>query len=435
MLLERMVVRQSACLRRAGNGERAPEVGFGRFLANRKVTTQHLIRGWSEQTRDAVAGRHVLAIQDTTELNFRTTPERRRGLGKIGKGLGHGVLVHAMLAVDAANGSCLGLVAGDVYTRVGLVATPHYSRALKDKESRRWIDTPALAEAVLAQAAQVTAVSDREGDLYAGWATVPDGDFHLLVRMMHDRALADGGTVHAAANKLAFVATRTIDLLATRTRAARSAELSLRFSTFEVRRPLNKNLRHLPPIVTLRYVEVVERHPTAGVEPVHWQLLTTHAVDDIAMAWQIVDWYRRRWTIEQLFRLMKKQGLKIENSQLATAEGLVKLSAIATKVAAVTLQLVQARNGATAEPASNAFSDAEIAVLDALNAKRHGKTVLQQNPHPKHSLAWAAWIVARLGGWDGYPSSKPPGPITFRHGLEQFYAIATGWTLRDVCMP
>jgi len=36
VLLERMVARQSVCLRRLGAGSRAREVGFGRFLANEK---------------------------------------------------------------------------------------------------------------------------------------------------------------------------------------------------------------------------------------------------------------------------------------------------------------------------------------------------------------------------------------------------------------
>jgi hypothetical protein len=382
-----------------------------------------------------VAGRHVLAIQDTTEINFRTKPGRRRGLGEIGKGSGHGVLAHAMAAVDADSGAFLGLLAGEVYTRCGRVDVPHAERALEDKESRRWVETPLKAKPALAKAAQVTFISDREGDLYAAWASVPDERHHALVRLMHDRALADGGTLYGAADRLAFIATRRVELAATASRAARQAELSLRFGAVEIARPENKYLRHLPRAVTLRYVEVVERNPPEGVEPVRWRLLTTHAVDNIAMAWRIVDWYRQRWIIEQLFRLMKKQGLEIEDSQLATAEGLTKLAAIAVKAAAVTLQLVQARDGRSDEPASNAFAETEIAILDALNAKLEGKTALQNNPHLAHSLAWAAWIIAKLGGWDGYKSSKPPGPITFRHGLERFYALADGWALRDLCMP
>ena len=116
-----MVARPSVCLRRLARGRRAAQVGFGRFLANTKVTTERLIEGWGAQTAVAVAGRHVLAVHDTSEFNFRTTPKRRRGLGKIGKGGGHGVLLHAMLALDAGTGGCLGLVAGRIWTRRGRV--------------------------------------------------------------------------------------------------------------------------------------------------------------------------------------------------------------------------------------------------------------------------------------------------------------------------
>lgn len=96
------------------------------------------------------------------------------------------------------------------------------------------------------------------------------------------------------------------------------------------------------------------------------------------------------------------------------------------------MQLVQARDGRSAESAEIAFTPAEIDTLKALLPELEGKTALQKNPHPSKSLAWAAWIIAKLGGWDGYPKSKPPGPITFRHGLQYFQSVAHGWRLRDV---
>ena len=430
-----MAVQQGVCLRQLGGGSRAREVSYGRFLANEDVTIERLIEGWSEQTSGAVAGRHVLAIQDTSEINFRTRPGRRRGLGEIGKGTGRGVLAHVMLALDAGSGSCLGLVGGAIYTRKGRVRTPHAKRALKDKESRRWLDSAEQAKTVLASAAMITVVADRESDIYAGWASVPGGNLHLLSRAMHDRAVAGGGRLSHAVAQWPFAGTRTIDLLATPDRAARRAVLSLRFGAVEVLRPDAPDARGQPRTVTLRLAEVIERDPPPGVEPVHWRLLTTHQLADPAAAWQIVDWYRRRWTIEQLFRLIKTQGLRLEDSQLATAEGLIKLTAVAIKAAAIILQLVQARHGIANEPAEIAFTPQQILALIALNARTEGRTALQKNPHPKASLAWAAWIIARLGGWNGYPSSKPPGPITLRNGMERFHAIAQGWALRDLCIP
>ncbi len=139
--------------------------------------------------------------------------------------------------------------------------------------------------------------------------------------------------------------------------------------------------------------------------------------------------------IEQLFRTMKLQGLQVEASQIDTAERLLKLIGIAAKAACLTMQLVQARDGDDQRCVDIAFTSAEVEALEALNMQLEGKTVLQKNPHPPNSLAWAAWIIARLGGWDGYPSSRPPGPITFRNGIADFRAILTGWQLRDVCMP
>src|SRR6266481_3185121 len=122
-----MVVRPSVCLRRLARGRRSQLVGFGRFLANRRVTVDRLIEGWSDQTAVAATGRHVLAIQDTSEINFRTTTKRRRGLGKIA----------------------------------------HQKRRTKNKESHRWITTAERAKTVLAAADMVTVVADRESDIFA----------------------------------------------------------------------------------------------------------------------------------------------------------------------------------------------------------------------------------------------------------------------------
>lgn len=428
-----MVARGTVCLRRLGNGEGPQTKRFRRFLANDKVNLAELIESWSEQTSVAAAGRHVLAIQDTSEFTFPSRPGRE--MGEIGKGGGRGALLHAMLASDAATGSCLGLVTGSVYTRQGRVTTPHGERALADKESRRWIETAEAAKPVLAQVACVTVVADRESDIYHEWASLPAANFHLLTRVMQDRKVEGGGTLLGTVSSLPFRAVRNVALQATAKRDKRTARLSLRYCPVEICRPRRLAASGLPATVALTLVEVVERTPPTGVEPVQWRLLTTHEVPDVEAAWQIVDWYRQRWLIEQLFRTLKKQGYQVEDSQIVDAGLLLKLIAIAAKAAAVTLQLVQARDGLDTLPASAAFHSSLIPALDAINARYHAKTTRQINPHPHASMAWAAWIIAKLGGWDGYRSSRPPGPITFKHGLDQFHAIATGWALRDVSTP
>jgi len=426
-----MVTRASSCLRRAADGDRAKIVQYGRFIDNKKVSLEALLAGWGEQTAVAAAGRHVLAIQDTSEINFRTKPGRRRGLGEIGKGTGHGLLLHAMAAVDADSDVCLGLVAGKIWTRQGRVTVPHDKRPLEQKESERWISTANQAKQLLSAAAMVTVIDDREGDIYAKWASVSAANFHLLTRSMHDRVLADGTSMYATAASWPIVDTATIDVVARVDRPARQAKLALRFGRVTLNRPQAAS-HSLPKTVELTLVEVVEVDLPPGVEPLHWYVLTTHDVTDAASAWQIVNWYKKRWVIEQLFRLIKTQGLQLEDSRIEAADRLLKLTAIATRAACMILQLVQARDGRSTEPASNVFNEEQIKLLAALAKKYQGRTKLQSNPHPDRSLAWASWIIARLGGWDGYPRTKP-GPITMRHGLEYFLGIAGAWqTLKDV---
>jgi hypothetical protein len=426
-----MVGRQSVCLRRLACGSRSGIVGFGRFLGNPKVTRERLIEGWGAEAAQACAGRHVLAIQDTSEINFTTKEGRRRELGEIGKGTGHGLLLHAMVGVDASTGGLLGLVTGKIWTRAGRAKVPHAERSLADKESERWVSTAQAAKGVLGEAAMVTEVSDREADLYAKWSSVPGQGFHVLTRAMHDRLILGGGKLSTA--ELASAGMAVIEDLREREgRPQRKAHLLVRYGRVQLLRPKQTLEEGLLETVEVSLVEVSEIDPPEGAEPVLWRLLTTHRVEDTAMAWRVVGWYRQRWIIEQVFRTLKQQGLKLEDSQLECAERLIKLTAIAVKAAVLIMQLVQARDGKSQQSAEIAFSPAEIETMQALLPQLEGKTALQKNPHPPGSMAWAAWVVAKLGGWDGYPKSKPPGPITFRHGLEYFRSIARGWSLRDV---
>jgi Transposase DDE domain len=430
-----MVAGKDVCLRRLARGVRAREVQFNRFLGNARVTTQRVIESWSEGTAVAAEGRHVLAIQDTSEINFATTAQRRRGLGEIGHGNTRGVLLHPMLAVDAANGSCLGLLHGEIWTRQGRRTVSHDQRDLSDKESQRWIATALAAKPRLAKAAMVTMLGDRESDIFALYASATEEQFHVIARSMHDRKLADASGLYAASEAMAVVEQRAIVLPARAQRAERAALLDLRFGAVELARPQTKFLRHLPKSLSLSLVDVRETEPQAGIEPLHWRLLTTHPVTTAEEAWHIIEWYKRRWLIEQFFRILKTQGFKLEDSQVETAERLLKLVAIAAKAAVITLQLVQARDGRDHQPVRIAFDAEEVATLAAFNHNLEAQSKRLRNPHPPDSLAWAAWIIGRLGGWDGYPSSKPPGPITMKHGLEYFHAAAAGWSLRDVCMP
>ena len=113
---------------------------------------------------------------------------------------------------------------------------------------------------------------------------------------------------------------------------------------------------------------------------------------------------------------------------------------LAASAAVRTMQLTLARAGKTARPATDAFDQKEVEVLRHLQPTLEGKTGKQRNPDPLESLAWAAWIIARLGGWKGYACERKPGPITMLHGLKGFSSIHQGWSIarsenrKDVCI-
>jgi hypothetical protein len=428
--LRRTVERVTVKLRGAANG-RAELVGFSRWLNNEKVAVGEIAAQAGEALSGRVAGLHVLSIQDTTEVNYAAHAGRVHGLGPAGNGEDPGLFVHPVIALDAGSGALLGLAGMQVWTRTAPARADYRAQPIEEKESYRWIEGGNCAKAVLGAAALVTVIADRESDIYEEFARIPDAHTHVLTRACRDRALVGGGHLFTAAEAWPECRRFTVEVRARPGRAARTATVALRFGEVTIKRPRHCSDPEAPPKLTLRLVEVRELGPVD--EPIHWRLLTTHAVTTVDEALQIVEWYRQRWHIEQLFRTMKSQGLDVESSQVESAAALFKLAALATISALKIMQLVHARAGTVARPATDVVASEQLPVLEALQTRLEGKTAKQKNPHPKHSIGWLSWIIARLGGWTGYASEPKPGPITMRNGWHRFEQISHGWDLRDVC--
>jgi len=433
LLLQRAVERVTMNLRTAAD-RRAEWVGFSRWLNNPNVTASEIAVYGAEALSERVAGLHVLAIQDTTELNHAKHTGRVRGLGPCGNGRDPGLFVHPVMAIDANSRALLGLTGMQIWTRREPASANYRQQPIEEKESYRWIEGAASAKRALARAAMITVIGDRESDIYEEFDRIPDERTHLLTRACRDRALVGGGTLFKTTETWPAQHCFELELRAQPGRAARTAKVALRIGEVTIKRPVNCSDPAAARQLTLRLVEVKELDPTVE-EPIHWRLLTTHAVTTVAQALQIVAWYRERWQIEQLFRTCKSQGLDIESSQVEAAQALFNLAALAMIAATKIMQLVLARDGTVERPATDVVMADQLPMLEALQISLEGKTAKQKNPHPKHSIAWLAWIIARLGGWTGYPSERPPGPITMRRGWYRFEQMTQGWNLRNVCTP
>ena len=377
-------------VRRLG-GSRSGEVRIGRFLRNGKVTAEKIVERAAAGTASRVAGLDVLAIQDTT--SFRDD------------GLGNSLVGHATIAVEAEQGALLGLLDARIIERHGGGGKGAKGRALCDKESQRWLDgLQASGRLVQAGAVRVTAVCDREGDIYEMFAGRPERE-HM------------------------------IDLPARPGQKKRKARIAVRFGAVTLRRP--KNRPAAPGVAAQQPVFLVEAReidPPPKVTPAHWRLLTSHRVESFEQARWITQLYRRRWVIEQLFRTVKTNGFDIERVSMETAP-FRTLCAMTLEAGISCLQMVQDRDPRLREgrlgagrPLRDVFEDEDRPALEAVSATLEGNTEKQKNPHTKGSLAFAAWVCARLGGWTGYYGK--PGPVVMLHGLYQFRAIQRGYQLK-----
>ena len=427
-----LVERPCSCIRRLAGG-RAQEVRFTRLLRNDAVTAAEMVGHAASGTAARVAGRDLVVVQDTSELALGGRRARASGYGPVGKGGGlGGLLLHTALALEIGSGALLGLVDARIWNRDAGEVAPRRARATADKESQRWLDTTARASEVLATANSVTVVSDRESDIYEHFAWRAS-NVHLIVRACQNRKIKlpsedAGALLFSFVDGLPEAGRFGVTIPAAPGRKARQAELAIRFSPVALCKPLHAAAGGLPATIALILVDVREVSTPADGEPVHWRLLTTHPVTSLDAARRIVELYRMRWSIEEFFRTLKTAGFDIEDADIGDPTVMMKFVAATTVAAVTVMQLVKARDGTTDQSLTDAFEPDDQPILEALSAQLEGDTVRQKNPHPKSSLAFAAWVVARLGGWSGYYGK--PGPKVMRRGLNDFQRIKYGTTLR-----
>lgn len=423
-------------------------MGYYRFLENQNVTIAELVRSLSDHCVSHVEGKHILAISDTSEINLQSHVGRLKAwdAGVVGNNTDVGFYIHPTLVLDAEDGFPLGISTVQLWTRDVNHQDKHqrnYSQLpIEEKESYKWLRSADETQRCISvgEAKMITHIGDRESDIYEEFVTVPNRYNHLLVRVSQNRRLV-GKTqsLYTYLNQQPSEGTYTVDVPADSRigRTAREALLMVRRAVVNIQRPDKLNCSDYPQSVQLYALEAIEVNPPTGQQPIHWRLLTTHRLVCLEQALQVIRWYTWRWQIEQLFATLKKAGLNIEATQLESVTAIQRLTVLALSVSVRILQLIQGRDLPDL-PANLAFSHQQQQCLSTLAPTLDGKTLLQQNPYSPSSVAWATWIIARLGGWSGYQSQRPPGITTLVRGLEQFESTFFGWQLALdllVCTP
>lgn len=459
LLLDRIIEKGTGILKHLASN-RAEQVRFSRFLWNGAVKDTEIKQAALNKTKSICGEGHVLAIQDTTQINLDRLRSKITDLGVLTNETGTGLFCHPTIAVDPSDDFILGICGLKMWSRDPKRITKKNKKRkpgpIENKETFRWIEGAIEAKETLSSAKKITVVGDREFDIYDAFYLIPDSKTDLLVRSNHNRDVWVRGektSLKTLIESLEVQDTKTIKVpyrSAPRVkcrptgvalnkkkkhpRLARDANLELRYTETEILKPKNHFDKNAPDKIKVSVIEIREIPNSKTDKPINWRLITTHKIESVAKAWEIVSWYKKRWHVEQLFRAAKKGGMQVENIEITRGDSIRKLVTFMLLASVKIMQLTLARDKSLKRTAEGIFSDEEVTVLESLNKKYEGRTDKQKNPYEPNTLGRAAWIIGRIGGWKGYASEGPAGPNTLMRGLKEFGQFFSGWLWRkNVC--
>lgn len=413
------------------------KIGFYRMLSNTRFSHDDLLEGSFKICVSNLDTNHVLAIQDTTEFNYAGI---RSKLGADDPDIGPtslskvaGFFCHPMLIVNPISNSLLGFSSVQIYNRkwgqLDKKERKYAQLNIEEKESYRWIKSSIETKELLPKNIKTTIIGDRENDIYEDFDRVPDERTNLLIRSRCDRnILGEYKKLYNLLDNTNVSGSVEIEVSGHKNRKKRIASIDVKYTKAKICAP--SNVKGSQKDLEIYAIEATENSSTVPSSEVgiSWKLLTTHKIDDLDKAIECINWYKKRWLIEELFRVIKTKGFEIESSQLGDGFKLKKLLAMTLEVALQVMRLKLSLNDID-QKQENLFNSKEIKFLEKANKKIEGQSQKQKNPYDEKTLAWITWIIARIGGWTGYKSQGPPGYITIKNGLDKYHQQYEGYLM------
>jgi hypothetical protein len=392
------------------------------------INMHNLLNPHSESTQARMAAESiVLLAQDTTSLNYSGL-ERTTGLGEIGSGPARGLFLHSLLAFRT-DGVMLGVLDAQSWGREKPSADKRSrnAKSIHEKESTRWVDELRVAGSVAQRLprTQIIVMADREGDIYElhdGAQTGPP-NLHVLVRAQHDRNLECHQKLWSFMATQPLGERRELNLPRRGNRRGRIVTVEIRWASATIQAPAVGPKKSWPSL-TLQAIWVHEPEPPAGIEPLDWMLLTDLHVMTTTEAWEKVDWYCRRWGIEEWHRVLKST-CKVEHREFKSDEHLKRALVFDLIMAWRILALAKLGRATPNVPASLLYTEEEVAVLT--------RVMEQKTPRPVSELTLreANRTVAGLAGWYGRKCDGEPGAEKLSLGIRRLQDMILGWRLHS----
>jgi hypothetical protein len=405
-------------------GSRAKVKAAYRFFDHRRVSMQAVLSGhYQASSQRAAQEVVVLAVQDTTDLNYSAHPATEQ-LGPIGeRELGQvGLLLHDTMLYNL-QGTPLGLLDVQCWVRDSEgMGQDRRDWPIEQKESYKWLKSFGAASRLQGQCphTQVVSMGDREADVYELFVAARDDPHQtkVLVRAREDRRLEGGEAAFlwAQMGTQPAVASMQVKVPRKKKQAARTAVVEVRYGAVELKAPHRKP--RLGP-VKLWAVWVMEVGAPAGAEPVEWMLLTNLPVESPEAALEKVQWYCLRFQIEVYHRTLKS-GCRVEQRQLGSAERIDSCLGIDLLVAWRIVHLTKLGRETPEVPCTVFFEEAQWQAMMFFSTRK-----LPPKEPPK--LQAMVRMVAQLGGFLGRKSDGEPGTKSMWLGLERLDDITEMW--------
>lgn len=203
-----------------------------------------------------------------------------------------------------------------------------------EKESAHWAASAKMANANLPENLRKTMVGDRENDIYTVMSKTLEEGCDFLIRSIHNRLL-EGDSKSKKERIIEWLDKQPVSFSCT-SQITRQNGRKPRKALFDVKyAPVTfgntgNGKDDVSKSISCHCVHVREDAGSVpeGEKPIEWRLLTSHEVKSKEDALRIIQWYKYRWHIEEVFRLMKTKGLGITSAQLENGMAMKKLMAM-----------------------------------------------------------------------------------------------------------
>src|SRR5215831_1652117 len=308
-----------------------------RLFDNEKVHAEKILAPHRQQTLKRMAGEEaVVVIQDSTYLNF-SAGKKGDDLGPIGdsRSKAKGLILHHSLAVSV-DGLPLGIVTQKIWARGAYqpqTEDQRWAKPIEKKESIRWLEALRETQQLISSPPRVITVCDREADMYEFFQEASTLKAQRVVRVALNRRLQDGEEKYLfdRMNKLPKVGQLQLSLPQPEQRD-RTVVCEVRLGPVMLAPPDRKGKSSLTPLPFYGIIVREKQAPADPNEPLEWKLLTNIPTTSFAEAIVIIRYYRLRWQIEVLHRILKT-GCHVEGCLLESKDRIVRYLVLCSIIA------------------------------------------------------------------------------------------------------